>query len=95
MEACTDEQLVIWIRQDCAEAFVELAKRYMSLIQAKMDILDSCFNLAEDEDVVEACIFERKALNARYSHLLKKAKELNIKTQLLREHSCMERSYTG
>lgn len=35
MEACTDEQLVMWIRQDCAEAFVELAKRYMSLIQAK------------------------------------------------------------
>ena len=67
----------------------------ISLIKTKMEILDSCFNLAEDEDVVEACIFEQKALATRYSHLLKLAKNMNLKTQLLRDGNNMERSFTG
>lgn len=37
------------------------------------------FNLADDENMVEALIYEQKSLNARYIHLLKKAKENGLR----------------
>lgn len=37
------------------------------------------FNMAEDDDLIEAAIYEKQALNARYTYLIKTAKEQGVK----------------
>ncbi|MCL2633730.1 MAG: YaaL family protein [Oscillospiraceae bacterium] len=36
---------------------------------------EQLFDLIEDEDLIEAIIYEHKALQARYAYLIKKARE--------------------
>lgn len=36
----------------------------------------TAFNMADDDDLVESCVFEINALQARYNYLLKQAKWL-------------------
>ena len=45
-------------------------------ITEALEVSDACFNEVSDEDLVEAMIFERSALRARYSYLLKELKRL-------------------
>ena len=37
------------------------------------------FNLVEDSDLIEAIIYEQKSLRLRYTYLIKKAKEQNVR----------------
>lgn len=43
----------------------------------KMDCIESWFSLENDENLIESCIYEREALNARYKYLMKLARGNN------------------
>lgn len=55
-----------------------LYKDEIKLISAQIACLDTWFQIEEDSDLVEACIYQRESLNARYRYFLKKAKEAEI-----------------
>jgi hypothetical protein len=40
-------------------------------LNEQLSLLDERFDLVEDDDLIEALIYERKALYSRYSHLIK------------------------
>lgn len=40
----------------------------------------TAFNMADDTDLIESCVFEINALQARYNYLLKQAKWLEEET---------------
>lgn len=40
---------------------------------------ETLFNLAEDEKMVEAVIYEQKSLQSRYIYLLNQAKKMGVK----------------
>ncbi len=42
----------------------------------------ACFNDAKEPELVEACVFEMNALQARYSYLLRLAKEMQFEQDL-------------
>lgn len=44
-------------------------------INQRMKEQEHLFDLVEDEDLIEAIIYEQKALYSRYTYLIKKAKE--------------------
>lgn len=50
----------------------------LKLISSQIACLDTWFQLEDDNDLVEACIYQRESLNAKYRYLIKKAKEANI-----------------
>lgn len=45
-------------------------------ISAALEIADAGFNEVSDDDLLEAIIFERSALRARYSFLLKELRRI-------------------
>lgn len=47
-------------------------------IYQRMTAIESQFSLQEDHDLIEACIFEMKALRAQYRFLLRRAKDEGI-----------------
>lgn len=47
-------------------------------ICAQIKCTDMWFEMEEDEDLIDASIYQREALNARYRYLLRQAKENNI-----------------
>lgn len=47
-------------------------------IYAQIKCTDMWFEMEEDEDLIDASIYQREALNARYRYLLRQAKENNI-----------------
>ena len=50
-------------------------------ISARLEKNELLFNLADDDMLIEAAIYEKQALNARYAFLLKNAKEKGLKIQ--------------
>lgn len=52
----------------------ELKQLYLQM--QKNEIL---FNMTDDDDLIEAAIYEKQALNARYTYLIKTAKEQGLK----------------
>ena len=51
----------------------EIKKTSLSLVYT-----DMWFNFETDEDLIDSCIYQREALNSRYSTLLTQAKNNNI-----------------
>lgn len=49
---------------------------------------DNWFQMESDGDLIEACIYQREVLNARYRYLMKKAKCDNINSSPF-EHKCI------
>lgn len=47
-------------------------------VSSQMACVDTWFQMEEDQDLVEACIYQKESLAARYRYLIKKAKESNI-----------------
>ncbi len=47
-------------------------------VYAQMNYTEMWFQMEEDEDLIEASIYQRESLRARYRYLLKKAKANNI-----------------
>ena len=44
-------------------------------VKRQMALVDELFNLAWDDDLIEACIYERAALLCRYRYLLARARD--------------------
>lgn len=45
--------------------------------------LEQQFNMTENEDLLEALIYEQKALQSRYTYLVKKARENEIEINFI------------
>lgn len=52
----------------------EIKKTTLSLFYT-----DMWFNIETDKDLIDSCIYQREALNARYATLLAQAKNNNMK----------------
>ena len=64
----------------------EERKQLLADIEQAIDDLRyarDCFSSARDPEIIEACIFEIKSAEARYSFLLRKAKRLSEKNNTL------------
>jgi len=48
------------------------------LINERMQRQEQLFDLVDDDDLIEAIIYEQKALTSRYSYLIKRAKEESL-----------------
>ena len=59
-------------RDDKIRAVSEELRR----ITAALEASDAGFNEVSDEDLIEAMIYERSALRARYSYLIKELKRI-------------------
>ena len=46
----------------------------------RLELADARFEMESDDDLIEACIYEREALRARYRYLLRRAKEQGVKS---------------
>jgi len=53
-------------------------KSEIFILNDKLKKHEQEFNMVEDDDMIEALIFEQKALLARFSFLLRKARELGL-----------------
>lgn len=49
-------------------------------VKNQLSLVEELFNNSEDEDLIEACIYQSKAFNCYYRYLLKLAKEENCST---------------
>jgi len=47
-------------------------------LQRELTAVENAFDLVSDESLIEACIYQRKALLARYDHCIRRAKELGL-----------------
>lgn len=54
----------------------------IDMLNEKLNAIHHAFNNVSNEDLIEALIYEEKGLQARYSYLLKKAREEKVKIQL-------------
>ena len=72
--------------KETAAVLVEIAA-----IRRKIELLEDSLELQVDEDLIEATIYEIKALNCRYSHYLREAKRLGIQAKIP-INSCAENS---
>lgn len=55
----------------------KLYQAELKLISSQLACLDTWFQMEDDSDLVEACIYQRESLNAKYRYLIRKAKEAN------------------
>ncbi len=60
------------LREDLQEDPIALAIREVC---RRLGCVDDWFRLEDDTDLIEACIYERLALQARYRYLLRLARE--------------------
>ncbi len=63
-------------RKDPRREQIEAVSEELRRISEELEASDARFNEVSDSDLVEAMIFERSALSARYSYLLKELKRL-------------------
>ncbi len=73
---------IVGLFQKKTPALSEEKKLLLSDIEQALDDLHyarDCFSAATDPEIIEACIFEIKSAEARYSFLLRKAKRLSEK----------------
>ncbi len=47
----------------------------IKMISSQIACVDMWFQIEDDADLLEACIYERESLQARYRYLIRKAKE--------------------
>ena len=48
-------------------------------VREQMDCLETRFNLASDDALIESAIYEMNALHVKYDYLLKRAKAMKVK----------------
>ena len=63
-------------RKDPRREQIEAVSEELRRISEELEASDARFNEVSDSDLVETMIFERSALSARYSYLLKELKRL-------------------
>lgn len=55
---------------------IRIITEELRVIKEAIDTADAGFNEVSDDDLIEAIIYERSALRARYSYLIKELKKL-------------------
>lgn len=55
---------------------IRIITEELRVIKEAIDTADVGFNEVSDDDLIEAIIYERSALRARYSYLIKELKKL-------------------
>jgi parvulin-like peptidyl-prolyl isomerase len=60
-------------------------------INERLQQQDELFDLVDDEDLIEAIIYEQKALRSRFSYLIKKAREESVNMSFI-ERQYFERT---
>lgn len=72
----------IFVGKNNQEAILNAKKRrFLNELRetcAQIKCTDMWFEMEEDEDLIDASIYQREALNARYRYLLRQVKENNI-----------------
>ena len=63
-------------RSRAEENRIRLIAEELREMKDAIDVADAGFNEVSDDDLIEAMIFERSALKARYSYLLKELRKL-------------------
>lgn len=57
----------------------------LKTVSEAISLADRCFNEVEDDDLTEALIYDRSALLARYSFLIKEAKKLELELEAAKD----------
>jgi len=52
-------------------------------VRRQLDAVQSFFAMESDEDLLDAAIYQREALHARYRYLLRLAKEAGVRSEQL------------
>lgn len=58
------------------------------ILSEKLKSQEDAFNLTDDDDIIEALIYEQKALQARFSALFKQAREMKLEVNFERFKLC-------
>jgi hypothetical protein len=58
------------------------------ILGEKLKMQEDAFNLTDDDDIIEALIYEQKALQARFSALMKRAREQKLAVDFERFKLC-------
>lgn len=79
----TPRKIISWFSAVAEEESPEVKSRRAILSEIDATLKDlraarNCFENASDPEIVEACVYEIKSAEARYSFLLRKAKEAGI-----------------
>jgi len=56
----------------------EYLKEEMFMLKDKLKSQEQEFNMTDDDDLLEALIYEQKALQSRFTFLMKQAKEAGL-----------------
>ena len=70
-------------RQTPARAKHDELIRELREVQRQLDNVQSYFSMESDDDLLDAAIYQREALEARYRYLLRLAKESHASTREL------------
>lgn len=54
----------------------------------QMASTNTWFQMEDDVDLIDACIYQREVLNARYRYLIRKARNENISMALFSQKEC-------
>jgi len=60
----------------------------MYILSEKLKMQDDAFNLTDDDDIIEALIYEQKALQSRFACLMKRAREMKLEVDFERFKLC-------
>lgn len=69
---------------DAEQAEKKFARQLLADIEAvsaQLEAVGQKYNLTNDEDLIDSLIYQELALKARYSYLLRQAREKNIRYQ--------------
>ncbi|WP_040198280.1 DUF2508 family protein [Candidatus Soleaferrea massiliensis] len=65
----------------------------LGILKKRIEEVDTRFDLEVDDDLIDACIYEKNSLMARYRHLLKYAKEQGFTCHPCRQMMRFEGEY--
>ena len=60
----------------------ENLKVELYILSEKLKTQEDEFNYAEDDDIIDALIYEQKALQSRFACLMKRARELKLEVDI-------------
>ena len=61
----------------------EYIKEEMFILKDKLKNHENEFNMAENDDLIEALIYEQKALQSRFTFLMKQAREIGLEVDFV------------
>ena len=62
----------------------------LSQVNQRLQEQEHLFDLVDDDDLIEAIIYEQKALRSRYAYLIKQAKEQSLHLEFIERNVLKE-----